>query len=162
MEVYNKNTYSRVFSYARGNQILFVIGVLASGLLGAVYPVFSIFLSSMLQIMLSKKNFMEEANTKALIFFLLGVLGLLLSIVQNMVFEYIGQKITSKIRSETFNKLMKLPIYWYERPKNSVGCLTSNLAVDCKKVKDMTTTTIYGLVQNVSTLVVGLVIAFIF
>ncbi len=105
---------------------------------------------------------MEEANTKALIFFLLGVLGLFLSIVQNMVFEYIGEKITSKIRSETFNKLMKLPIYWYERPKNSVGCLTSNLAVDCKKVKDMTTTTIYGLVQNVSTLVVGLVIAFIF
>ena len=56
---------------------------------------------------------MEEANTKALIFFLLGVLGLLLAIIQNMIFEYIGQKITSKIRSETFNKLMKLPIYWY-------------------------------------------------
>ena len=67
----------------------------------------------MLQIMLTKKYFMEEANTKALIFFLLGVLGLLLAIIQNMIFEYIGQKITSKIRSETFNKLMKLPIYWY-------------------------------------------------
>ena len=92
---------------------MFILGILASGLLGAVYPVFSIFLSSMLQIMLTKKYFMEEANTKALIFFLLGVLGLLLAIIQNMIFEYIGQKITSKIRSETFNKLLKLPIYWY-------------------------------------------------
>lgn len=92
---------------------MFILGILASGVLGAVYPVFSIFLSSMLQIMLTKKYFMEEANTKALIFFLLGVLGLLLAIIQNMIFEYIGQKITSKIRSETFNKLMKLPIYWY-------------------------------------------------
>ena len=57
---------------------------------------------------------------------------------------------------------MKLPIYWYEKPKNSVGSLTARLAVDCKQVKQMTTTYIYGLVQNVSTLLTGLVIAFIF
>jgi ABC-type bacteriocin/lantibiotic exporter with double-glycine peptidase domain len=67
----------------------------------------------MLQIMLSKKNFIDEASVKALIFLLLGVLGLLLSIVQNVIFEVIGEKITRKIRSETFYKLMKLPMYWY-------------------------------------------------
>ena len=86
--------------------------------------------------MLAKpSNFMDQADTKALIFFLLGVLGLLLSIIQSAIFSYIGEKITHKIRSEVFYKLMRLPIYWYERPKNSVGSLTARLAVDCKQVK---------------------------
>jgi hypothetical protein len=86
MEVYNKNTYSRVFSYAKGSEILFVFGVIASGIVGAVYPTFSIFLSRMLQIMLTQKDFIVEADQKALIFFLLGVLGLIMSIIQNGIF----------------------------------------------------------------------------
>lgn len=91
MQVYNKNTYSRVFAYAKGHIFLFIIGVIVSGMLGAVYPVFSIFLASMLQIMLAKpKDFMDSANTKALIFFLLGVLGLLLSVIQSAIFSFIG------------------------------------------------------------------------
>jgi preprotein translocase subunit Sss1 len=45
----------------------------------------------MLQIMLAKKaDFMDQANTKALIFFLLGILGLLLAIIQNIIFSFIG------------------------------------------------------------------------
>lgn len=57
---------------------------------------------------------------------------------------------------------MQLPIYWYERPKNHVGALTARLAVDCKQVKEMTTTYVYGLAQNTVCLVSGLVIAFIY
>ena len=49
--------------------------------------------------MLTQKNIIDDASTKALIFFLLGVLGLLMSTVQNAIFEVIGEKITRKIRS---------------------------------------------------------------
>jgi ATP-binding cassette subfamily B (MDR/TAP) protein 1 len=80
-------------------------------------------------------TFMTEANKYALIFFLLGLLGLLMSVIQNAIFAVIGEGITRQIRSETFYKLMKLPIYWYEKPKNNVGSLTARLAVDCKQVK---------------------------
>lgn len=105
-------------------------------MLGAIYPVFSIYLASVLQILLAKpKDFLDQSNTKALVFLILGIIGLVLSIVQNVIFSFIGEKITHKIRSEVFYKLMKLPIYWYERPKNSVGSLTARLAVDCRQVK---------------------------
>jgi ATP-binding cassette subfamily B (MDR/TAP) protein 1 len=57
---------------------------------------------------------------------------------------------------------MKLPTYWYERPKNNVGSLTTRLAVDCKQVKEMTTTYIYGLIQNLVCLLTGIIISFIF
>lgn len=116
----------------------------------------------MLKLMLITKDFLDDAETKALIFFLLGVLGLLLSIVQNVCFEVIGGEITEKIRSEVFYKMMRLPIYWYERPQNSVGSLTTKLAVDSKLVKDLTTNYVYVIIQNLATLISGLIIGFIF
>lgn len=112
--------------------------------------------------MLTQKDFISEAETKALIFFLLGVLGLILSIVQNICFEVIGGEITTKIRSEVFYKMMKLPIYWFERPQNNIGQLTTRLAVDSKQVKDLTTNYVYVIIQNIATLMSGLIIGFIF
>ena len=85
--------------------------------------------------MLNQKDFIDEASTRALIFFLLGILGVILSIIQNVCFEILGGKITNEIRSQVFYKMMKLPMYWYERPKNNVGALTTRLSVDCKQVK---------------------------
>lgn len=85
--------------------------------------------------MLRQKDFIDEASTRALIFFLLGILGVILSIIQNVCFEILGGKITNEIRSQVFYKMMKLPMYWYERPKNNVGALTTRLSVDCKQVK---------------------------
>lgn len=100
MNVYNKNTYSRVFSYARGHEVLFILGVLISGMLGAIYPVFSIYLASVLQLMLVKpKDFLEQSDTNSLAFLILGIIGFFLSIVQDIIFTFIGEKITHRIRS---------------------------------------------------------------
>jgi len=49
--------------------------------------------------MLNQKDFIDEASTRALIFFLLGILGVILSIIQNVCFEILGGKITNEIRS---------------------------------------------------------------
>lgn len=119
----------------KGKIPIFVVGIICSTAGGCIYPVFTIFLSNLLQNMLDKDNLINEASDKALIFFLLGVLGIILSILQNVCFEIVGGKITSEIRSQVFYKMMKLPIYWYERPKNNVGSLTTRLSVDCKQVK---------------------------
>jgi hypothetical protein len=86
MDVYNRSSYCRVLAYARGSEWLLLVGILTAVVIGAVYPVFSIFLSQLLHLMIINENytsesFMEEANPKTLIFFLLGVLGLLLNVV---------------------------------------------------------------------------------
>ena len=56
LEVYNKNTFSRIFSYVKGNYIIFGIGMLCAGINGAIYPVFTIFLSKMLVTMFSQAD----------------------------------------------------------------------------------------------------------
>ena len=77
-------------------------------------------------------------------------------------FTYVGEEITKKIRIETFHKILKMPIPWFDTPRNNAGTLTARLSTDCQLVNTMTTTVISILVQNVSTLVSGVVIAFVF
>lgn len=77
------------------------------------------------------------------------------------IFTYIGEKVTRKIRLEVFAKMLKLPILWFEKPKNAVGSLTSRLAIDSKQVNEMTTTYVSVIIQMLSTLIAGLVIAFV-
>ena len=58
--------------------------------------------------------------------------------------------------------MLKMPIPWFDIPKNNSGNLTSRLSSDCKNVNGMVTTFIAITIQNISTLIAGLVIGFIF
>ena len=58
--------------------------------------------------------------------------------------------------------MLKMPISWFDRPRNNGGTLTARLSTDCQLVNTVTTTVISILVQNVSTLITGVIIAFVF
>jgi ATP-binding cassette subfamily B (MDR/TAP) protein 1 len=58
--------------------------------------------------------------------------------------------------------MLKMPIVWFDIPKNNPGGLTARLAADCKTVNGMTTTFIGVSIQNLVTLVASLIIGFIF
>jgi len=45
---HEKGIYRRVFSYLRTQMISFIIGILLTIMLGGIYPIFSIFLSDIL------------------------------------------------------------------------------------------------------------------
>lgn len=71
-----------------------------------------------------------------------------------------GSSITRKIRLETYSKMLKMPVSWFDIPKNNAGTLTARLSTDCQVVNSMTTTVVQILIQNLSTLISGLIIAF--
>ena len=41
----------------------------------------------------------------------------------------------TKIRSDVFFKMLKIPVPWFEKPRNNVGSLTTRLAVDSRQTK---------------------------
>ena len=55
-----------------------------------------------------------------------------------------------------------MPVPWFDLTKNSAGVLTTRLSTDCLAVNGMVTTTISITFQNISTLICGLVIAFVY
>lgn len=55
-----------------------------------------------------------------------------------------------------------MPIYWFDKPDNNCGILSKRLGADCQTINGMATTYIYIMVQSLTTLVAGVVIALIY
>lgn len=55
-----------------------------------------------------------------------------------------------------------MPVPWFDIPRNNGGTLTARLSTDCQLVNTMTTTTVSILIQNLSTLIAGIIIAFVY
>lgn len=58
--------------------------------------------------------------------------------------------------------MLRMPINWFDRPKNNAGTLSARLSTDCQIVNSMTTTVVQIMIQNVSTLIAGIIIAFVY
>jgi ATP-binding cassette subfamily B (MDR/TAP) protein 1 len=119
-------------------------------------------LNILINFYLDKEQARKDVNVYALIYFLLGLFSFFVNLLQMVIFSNIGQTITQKIRYQTYGKMLRMPIPWFDNPKNNAGNLTSKLSADCKNVNGLITTFIAITLQNVTSLVAGIVIAFIF
>lgn len=102
----------------------------------------------------------EEADMHALYFFIIGCAAFGLWAIQSFCFSYVGERLTLKIRSDTFRKLLRMPIPFFDEPKNNAGTLTSRLSVDCKLINGLTSSIIGINIYNLASLICGLTIAF--
>ena len=68
--------------------------------------------------------------------------------------------LTVKLRYDTFRKLLRMPIPFFDKAENNAGTLTARLSVDCKTIQGLTSTIIGFKVQNASSLITGMSIAF--
>lgn len=53
-----------------------------------------------------------------------------------------------------------MPIPWFDIPRNNAGTLSARLSTDCQLVNTVTTSTVSLLVQNIATILSGVIIAF--
>jgi ABC-type multidrug transport system fused ATPase/permease subunit len=74
----------------------------------------------------------------------------------------VGEEITSNIRKVTYQKMLRMPVFWFDQPDNNTGVLSTRLGTDCQTINGMATTYVYLMIQCLSTLISALVIAFIF
>jgi ABC-type multidrug transport system fused ATPase/permease subunit len=58
--------------------------------------------------------------------------------------------------------MLRMPVYWFERAENTGGALSSRLESDCRAINSLVTTFMATIIQTASTLICGIVIAFIF
>ena len=58
--------------------------------------------------------------------------------------------------------MLKMPISWFDRPSNSSGTLATRLALDCKYINNLVTIFIAVILQSISLIISGLIVAFIF
>jgi hypothetical protein len=70
---------------------------------GLIFPIFSIFLSKMLAVLVKFSvdpvQARIDANLYALIFFILAIVAFVVNCVQFIIFTYIGENMTEKVRN---------------------------------------------------------------
>jgi ABC-type multidrug transport system fused ATPase/permease subunit len=71
----------------------------------------------------------------------------------------IEEEITHNLRKRVFNKLMNMPVAWYDRPENEGGQIAAKLSMNVKEASPIVSAYIPILVSNFATCACGIAIA---
>jgi len=161
--IQDKLITSRLFLYNKPERPMLILGIIIAAINGTCFPMFSLIMADMLEVFTlpSAPDFRERANMDALWFLLIGILSFVCNWLQLGIFAYIGENLTLKIRCDVFKKLLKMPMAWFDQSENAPGALTTKLATDASQVNTLTSTTIAMSLQAFSSLITGIIIAFV-
>lgn len=157
-----------MFRYLKSQRLSFAIGILLTIILGAIYPIFSIFLSDIINALFyfskdsTKEQGRKDADIASLVFLILAFGTFIFTLGRDFLTYVVGDEITNNIRKEAYNKILKMPIHWFDRPENNCGVLSTRLGTDCQTINGMATTYIYIMIQSLTTFAAGIVIALIY
>ncbi|KAL6567327.1 ATP-binding cassette sub- B member 9 [Orobanche gracilis] len=134
------------------------LGAVGNGLL---FPLFGLLLSTAIKIFFEPPNELrKDSEFWALMMLLLGIGSLVALPVQNFFFGIAGGKLIERIRSLTFKKVVHQEIRWFDDPANSSGAVGARLSTDASTVRSLVGDALGLIIQNIATVVAGLVIAF--
>ncbi|TXG63202.1 hypothetical protein EZV62_010196 [Acer yangbiense] len=139
-----------------------LMGTIAAVVNGAVFPVFGILFSSVVTAFYKPPaELKKETRFWALIFLVVGVTGFIVNPAQSYFFAVAGSKLIRRIRSMCFEKVVHMEVSWFDEPSHSSGAIGSRLSADAASVRALVGDALGLIVQNISTAIAGLVIAFI-
>ncbi|CAG8589114.1 1899_t:CDS:10 [Acaulospora morrowiae] len=155
--------FTRVFKLQRPEYVLMFFGAVSAAINGTIMPLFSIIFATLLDVF-SKidrpHELRHDANFWALMFILLGIASFLANFFQNFLFILSGERLTKRLRTITFEKLLKQDIGYFDDERNSTGILTSKLALDASRVEGLTGTLMGSILQTGTNMIAGMIIAF--
>ncbi|CAL5183689.1 unnamed protein product [Lathyrus oleraceus] len=157
-----KNVSIRRLAYLNKPEIpVLLLGSIAAIVNGVVFPVFGLVFSSAISMFYEPpEQQKKDARLWSLLYVGLGVISLVVLPLQNYFFGIAGGKLVERIRSLTFAKVVHQEISWFDDPANSSGAVGARLSTDASTVKSLIGDTLALIVQNISTLTAGLVVAF--
>ncbi|XP_077229781.1 ABC transporter B family member 9-like [Tasmannia lanceolata] len=139
-----------------------LFGSIAAVVNGVIFPIFGVLLSTIIKIFYEPPNELrKDARFWALMFLGLGTISLVAITLQQFLFGVAGAKLIQRIRSLSFERVMHQEISWFDEPENSSGAIGARLSADASTVRSLVGDALSLLVQNIATIIAGLVIAMI-
>eukprot|EP00250_Pteridium_aquilinum_P017118 c23463_g1_i1 orf=1-2490(-) len=150
----------RLASYNRPETPLLLIGSLAAAANGATLPVLGFLFAKIIHTFYNPvTELLQDSLLWILMFVVLAVASLLLHPLQSLCFSLAGEKLVRRIRLLTFDKILHQEILWFDGSQNASGLISSRLLRDASQMRVMVGDALALLVQNMTTVVVGLFIA---
>ena len=154
--------WKRVWDYQKSEKWQIICAIGFSAISGAIMPSFAILFSEMITIFFDPDTDKMKSDSAKLMagFIGLGGLSLLSTTMQTYLFEYAGQKLTTRLRIATYEAILRQDISFFDAPENSPGRLANRLASDAYLVKSAIGERVGVLVQSQASLLTGIIIAF--
>ncbi|KAK4282618.1 hypothetical protein QN277_013974 [Acacia crassicarpa] len=139
-----------------------MLGSLAAIVNGAVLPVFGILISSAIKSFYEPPEQMKkDTRFWALMYMVLGIASFLALPAKGYLFAVAGCKLIQRIRQMCFEKVVNMEISWFDDPEHSSGVIGARLSGEAATVRALVGDALGQLVENLSSLLAGLIIAFI-
>jgi ATP-binding cassette subfamily B (MDR/TAP) protein 1 len=149
----------KVLKQMRPEWPLLLTGVGGAAVAGAVFPCFALIFSkvtvSLVDVTAPPPGPMSGSNLYAFLFVVIGIVAFVAFATQVISFEVAGERYTRRLRSYVFRAFMRQEVGFYDDEDNSLGALTSKLAIDSKNVNELVTKTWGDITQIIVTAIVG-------
>ncbi|CEP15267.1 hypothetical protein [Parasitella parasitica] len=140
------------------------LGIVGAALAGAVFPCFALIfaqvISQLVNPNLAPPGPMDGTNLYSFLFVVIGIAAFIGFATQVISFEVAGERYTKRLRADIFRAFMRQEVGFFDDDDNSLGALTSKLAIDSKNVNELVTKTWGDITQIIVTAITGLAIAF--
>ncbi|CAF1223645.1 unnamed protein product [Rotaria sordida] len=131
---------------------------------GGVQPIFGIILSKVIAVFEECDPHIQEKRILIYVLFFIGIglITLFTMFLQSFLFAISGETLTQRLRAKIFQTLLRQEITYFDRPENNTGALCTRLATEASDVQGATGIRIGTMLQNISNLGVGIILAFIY
>ncbi|KAJ3236028.1 ATP-binding cassette, sub-B (MDR TAP), member 4 [Chytriomyces hyalinus] len=161
-----KAPIGRVLQLMKKDWGLLIMGLIGAAGAGVIFPVFGLIFSTITVVLLDPTQIdpgpFKGANLYAFAFVVIGISAFIVYIIQFYGFEMAGAALTRRLRVMTFSALLRQEVGFFDEESNSLGALTSRLAVDAAKVGDLVTKVWADMAQLIVTGITGLTIGFVY
>ncbi|KAI8081656.1 P-loop containing nucleoside triphosphate hydrolase protein [Halteromyces radiatus] len=145
---------------------LLLMGSVCACASGIIFPVYATIVANVI-IIISQPDFtqhqqgpFQSTNLYSILFLIIGIWAFLSIGGRRFAFELAGERYMRRLRYQLFSRLLAQEIGFFDQEENSVGALSSRLAMDVKNVTEMVITVWGEFIQLLFTACAGLAIAF--
>ncbi|KAI5072374.1 hypothetical protein GOP47_0012480 [Adiantum capillus-veneris] len=152
--------FVRLAAFNRPEIPVILLGSLAAGLNGAVMPVVGLLFAKIIHTFYQPLDEIHDGSLVWIhLFVVVAFVSLPLVPLQNACFCVAGEKLVRRIRLLTFHKVLHQKMAWFDNGENNSGIISSRLLHDASHMRCLVGDAMALIVQNLSTIVVGLFIA---
>ncbi|KAG2309716.1 hypothetical protein Bca52824_029464 [Brassica carinata] len=139
-----------------------ILGAISAAANGVILPLFGILIASVIKAFFKPpKELKEDTSFWAIIFMVLGFASIIAYPAQTFFFAIAGCKLVKRIRSMCFEKVVHMEVGWFDESEHSSGTIGARLSADAAAIRGLVGDALAQMVQNLSSILAGLIIAFL-
>ncbi|XP_069502709.1 ATP-dependent translocase ABCB1-like [Ambystoma mexicanum] len=156
--------FTKVLRWNRPEWFFLFLVVIASAIAGGIWACFSVLFGKIIGAFKDTdgRKREEKTNLISLMFFVLGLISLVVYIIIGYTIGKAGENLTMRLRSWSFKALLRQEIGWFDDHRNAVGVLITRLATDASQAKGATGSRLNIFTLACCTLLTAIIISFVY